>query len=163
MKKIKLTKGKFAIVDDEDYDELSKFKWYLSSGYAIRKAKNGEDRPRSNVCMHRVIMKTPIGYETDHINHDRLDNRRCNLRVCTPSDNQRNTLIPNPSGYHCVIWNKRIKRWYVIIRKKYLGCFKDKQEAINVVKNYDKLNPPPPRNIHSLGRKEPNLTLQQDL
>ena len=74
----------FALVDDADYAELSKHKWCVSDGYAVRKIG------KKVTAMHRVILNTPVGMHSDHINGDRLDNRRCNLRVCTRTENMRN-------------------------------------------------------------------------
>lgn len=88
---IKLTKGYETIVDDEDYEELSKHKWYANVGgtaphlvYA-RGTINGK-----KVRMHRVIMKTTENLVVDHKNHDTLDNRKKNLRNCTQKENQEN-------------------------------------------------------------------------
>ncbi len=132
MKHIPLTKGKYAIVDDSDYDELSKHKWMYSSTYAIRWS------PRPNrhfIFMHRVINKTPDGFVTDHINGDPLDNRRSNLRSCTQSQNHMNKLklSNNTSGYKGVFWHKTAKRWRAQItlnsKAKHLGYFGSPEEA----------------------------------
>ncbi|MFA5990454.1 MAG: AP2 domain-containing protein [Sphingomonas sp.] len=131
MKEIPLTKGKVALVDDDDFDELSKFKWFFSKGYALK----SEDRYSTEIIMHRRIMNAPDGMDTDHINHNGLDNRRENLRVCTRSENlmNRGKLKNNTSGYKGVSWNKNSKKWQTHIRvngkKIYLGNFKDKEEA----------------------------------
>jgi len=80
-------KDKYAIVDDEDYETLSVYKWqYTSNGYAKRKYG------KTSLLMHRVIAKTPKGLVTDHLNHNKLDNRKSNLRVCTQMDNMQNKL-----------------------------------------------------------------------
>src|SRR4030065_939634 len=106
MKEIKLTKGKVAIVDDEDYDWLMQWKWRINSiGYAMRTVKkNGKAR---KIFMHRVILNTPSDMCSDHANHNRLDNRRCNLRICTKQQNQANAPAPknNRSGGKGVSWN----------------------------------------------------------
>ena len=90
MKKIPLTKGRFTVVDDEDFPLLSQHKWYCMtstpSGYAAR----GTGSNGSLILMHRQIMETPKGMECDHINMDGLDNRRENLRNCTSSQNKMN-------------------------------------------------------------------------
>jgi hypothetical protein len=83
MKLIPLTQGKFAKVDDEDYEEVSKYKWRFDR-YAVREV-NG-----TSFFMHRLINQTPKGLITDHINQDKLDNRRSNLRTCTKSNNSMN-------------------------------------------------------------------------
>lgn len=128
MKKIELTNGGFTIVNDEDYGELSKLHWRRnSSGYA--KSKTG--------LMHRIVAKTPSHLFTDHINRNKLDNRRENLRWCTASENRFNTPLrkDNTSGYRGVIWNRFVKKWVAQIRqgKKriYLGAFDKKEDAIH--------------------------------
>lgn len=78
-----------ATVDDEDYPLLSKYKWHKNGRapnhiYALTLI---EGRP---VLMHRLIMSTPKGMDTDHINHQTLDNRKQNLRVCTRAENAAN-------------------------------------------------------------------------
>ena len=68
--------------------------------------------------MHRVILKTPKGMDTDHRNGDGLDNRRCNLRICTKSQNSINRKMQsnNTSGYRGVYWHKRDKKWLAHIK-----------------------------------------------
>lgn len=141
MKKIKLTQGKYALVDDDDFEELNKYKWcYIGCGYAVRSV--GKRLHQKTVYMHRVIMNTPKGYETDHINHDRLDNRKCNLKVCTPCENQRNQPKPNKHGFPCL----RLvgKKWEAKTRGKRLGMFENKEDAIKAIKEYDIICPPKP-------------------
>lgn len=107
MKKIPLTQGKFAIVDDDLYDWASQFSWYLhSEGYAVREEWNGGNKKRFR--MHREINKTPKGMDTDHINGNRLDNRRDNLRTCTRSKNLQNARVrdSNRTGYKGVAIHK---------------------------------------------------------
>lgn len=89
MKTIPLTKGQFSIVDDADYDSLSPYKWICSvtrGMYAKSRMGGGEA-----VAMHNVIMKPPPGMVVDHINGNGLDNRRENMRLCTPKENARNS------------------------------------------------------------------------
>jgi hypothetical protein len=75
MKKIPLTQGKFAIVDDEDFEYLNRWKWYFAPvGYATRGDGHGRGN-RTVVYMHRVVNKTTGGLVTDHINRNKLDNR----------------------------------------------------------------------------------------
>ena len=94
MKKIPLTKGQFALVDDEDFEALSKWKWQaawqknIQSYYAVRTSR--VLGVKKTVMMHRVIMKTPRGLQCDHIHHNTLDNRKSQLRNCTRGENQRN-------------------------------------------------------------------------
>jgi hypothetical protein len=136
MKEIKLTKGKFALVDDEDYEYLSQWKWYCSHGYAVR--DGWIEGKRKHICMHRLIANTPEDMETDHINRNRLDNRHCNLRNCTSHQNSMNRKIycNNKSGYKGVYWSKAMHEWVAQIcfnRKNiYLGSFDDIDEAIDI-------------------------------
>lgn len=89
--------------------------------------------------MHRLITNFPKGMEVDHINGNKLDNRRSNLRVCTRSENAKNRRLSksNKSGYHGVHYattEKRRKRWAASIRvngkKKYIGRFFTLAEAV---------------------------------
>ena len=107
MKNIPLTKGKVAIVDDEDFESLSKYKWCFDGRYAQRRA-NGKA-----IRMHSVLIKTPKGMHTDHINRNELDNRKSNLRVVTPTINHLNMGIPkhNTSGVKGVVWDKQTDKW----------------------------------------------------
>jgi hypothetical protein len=89
--------GKFALVSDEDYAILSSYKWHIHpGGYVVRSASD------SKVYMHRQITNAPNGVEVDHVNHDRLDNQRHNLRLATSSQNHINRLVPSRSGYRGV-------------------------------------------------------------
>jgi hypothetical protein len=137
---IPLTQGKEAIVDDDDYEWLNQWKWcFVKTGYAIR----GKRRPeRGIILMHREIMHTPNGMYTDHINGDKLCNLRCNLRICTASQNIANTnkLQNNTSGYKGVYFEKERNKWVAGIHDKKnrhikLGRFKNK---IDAAKAYDK-------------------------
>jgi len=140
MKKIKLTQGRFAIVDDEDYEIFSSFNWYTSSsGYAIRMSLKSEHKSnkRKTIILHRIIVKCPEGKEVDHINGDRLDNRRTNLRVCSHQQNTRNVRMPftNTTGYKGVTSNNscKVNPWAAKIwcneRLIYLGGYPTKEEA----------------------------------
>lgn len=132
MKQIKLTKGKSAIVDDEDFEYLNQWKWhYLETGYAARHGDN-----KKYVLMHREIMKPESGMIVDHIDHNTLDNRRDNLRLCTRSQNLENSKIrcDNTSGHKGVSWNKRLRKWHAYIfkdRRIHLGFFDSIDKAID--------------------------------
>ena len=142
MKQIPLTQGKFAIVDDEDYEELSKYNWYAWRGngtyYAVRSI--GKYPNRSKERMHRRIMKAHKGQEVDHINRDSLDNRRCNLRLCTRSQNMANMSSYRKncsSKYKGVSWDKIHRKWVAYIcrgKQRRLGFF---ISEIDAAKAYD--------------------------
>ena len=87
MKQIKLTQGQYALVDDEDFDELNQYKWH-----AYYDPNTKSYRAITSISMHRKIMNTPRGMQTDHINHNTLDNRKQNLRICTHRQNQYNRV-----------------------------------------------------------------------
>ena len=135
-KEIPLTQGQVATVDDWWFDELSQHKWQahydpkMRSFYAVRTSYvDGKKR----VVMHSVIAKTPKGMLTDHINHDTLDNREENLRVCTCSQNQMNSKMRenNTSGYRGAY--KKKNRYYALIQIKkqsiYLGSYSTMEDA----------------------------------
>ena len=146
MKRIKLTQGKFAIVDDEDYDWLMQWKWHAQWDGRHWKAtrwergwKKGKGK-RKLVFMHREILKTPKNLFTDHINGNGLDNRKINLRYCTNAQNQWNQLPHKKcvSKYKGVSFRKDISKWQVYIRKNrkitFVGHYKDE---FNAAKSYD--------------------------
>lgn len=134
MKKIKLTQGKVAIVDDEDFEALNKWKWHFTNtGYAARRAWPSN----KIVLMHRQLMDTPIGMDTDHRNSNGIDNRRENLRISTRQQNGMNKdrLARNTSGFKGVFWRADKKLWLARVGNVYAGKFKDKIEAARA---YDK-------------------------
>ena len=131
-KYIQLTKGKTTKVGKKDYNTLSIYKWHTSCwGYAARATKliNGK---RKYEFMHHYILPKKDGLQIDHINGDKLDNRRVNLRYCTELQNHSNVdkRTSNTSGFKGVYWHKLSKKWGAEIgykRKRYhLGLFKDK-------------------------------------
>jgi hypothetical protein len=138
MKEIELTQGKVAIVDDADFEWLNQWKWtYDGQGYAYR---HGPRPKRKYILMHREIMQTPKGLDTDHRDRNGLNNQRDNLRVCTFAQNQWNRKIQtsNTSGYKGVSWSAYHRRWHAQIRtnniQTHLGYFDTPEEA---AKAYD--------------------------
>jgi hypothetical protein len=137
MKKIALSKGKFAIVDGDDFEALSKFKWGLTpNGYARRnKRRNGRT---IRIYMHRWVLRTPNGCWTDHINGNKLDNRKINLRVCDASQNGANSKIKRTSSTGFKGVRKNYNGWqaHITVRRKLhlLGTYPTKKEA---AKAYD--------------------------
>jgi hypothetical protein len=87
---IPLTRGLHAIVDAEDYKWLSQYKWYAHPDTRIKTFYARRHSHGRTMLMHRMIMQPPKGMVIDHINGNGLDNRRCNLRVCTQEQNARN-------------------------------------------------------------------------
>lgn len=145
MKKIALTGkngiGNFALVDDDVFDFISKYSWMVGKDiYARRGQKIKGTRKSITKYMHRDIIlfyegNIPINSQIDHINMDRLDNRRSNLRVATRSQNHMNMNknFNNKSGYKGVFLDKKSNRWFgnIKINQKniYLGTFDNKLDA----------------------------------
>jgi hypothetical protein len=135
LRSIELTQGKHALIDEEDYVKVGPYKWCYSSsnGYAVSRRR--VDGVKEVLLMHRLVHDTPKGLITDHINHDKLDNRRENLRTCTRHENNRNMPLRsnNKSGYKGVYWHAARGKWQANIRhcgeEFYLGLFTDKHEA----------------------------------
>lgn len=134
---VPLTRGRVAVIDAADASLVGAFNWFAwpFSGkvYAVRgETKNGK---RSQVLMHRVIMGTPDGMDTDHRDGDGLNNRRSNLRIATRSQNMHNKKMQgnNTSGYKGVHWHKGRRMWQANIKlndkRKYLGSFNTREEA----------------------------------
>ena len=96
-----LAKRKWCYVSIDDYEWLSRWKWYLSAkGYPKRTLRNG---PPYAVFMHKAIVCAPKNQMVDHVNRNKLDNRRSNLRLCNASENSANAgHAPGVSGYRGV-------------------------------------------------------------
>ena len=140
MIEIPLTQGQVALIDDEDYELVSQYKWYAQwnpdtqSFYAVTKIRK-PDGTRDMLRMHRLVMNAKKGEYVDHINHDTIDNQKENLRLCSCSENLYNQgkRSNNTSGCKGVSWHKRNKKWQALIRvsgkRIHLGLFATKEEA----------------------------------
>lgn len=138
-KTIPLTRGTTAIVDDEDFAWLSRWKWHCNAqGYAVRTVARSErvGGVTKKIRMHRELISVPVGFEVDHINGDRLDNRKCNLRVCTRLENQRNqrpSKVGKSSRYKGVFWHRQRNKWSAQIsmrdKSTHIGVFATEEEA----------------------------------
>jgi hypothetical protein len=144
-RRIPLTMGKFAIVDPEDYEHLSRYKWYVTKNgntfYAKRNTSRKNIKNSLTCYMHRHIIKVPPGFVIDHINHNGLDNRKVNLRIATRAQNNRHTKKTKNkfrSNYKGIYWHNRDRAWEVRItadgKRRHFGCYKDEIEA---AKAYD--------------------------
>lgn len=116
MKILQLTQGKFAIIDNCDYEKLNQYKWFavnLAANYWYAVRKIGKWPHQKTVFMHRFILSVPNGFETDHKNHNGLDNRRKNLRICTIAQNSynRKRYQKGSSKFKNVSLHKRTKKW----------------------------------------------------
>ncbi len=132
VRRIPLSRGRFALVDAADYEWLSRYRWTCRGGanpYAARTEKG------KVIWMHREIMQTPPGKVCDHIDAVSLNNRRANLRNCTRGENAAN--VPKrahaTSCYKGVSWDKRTGKWRAKIkchgRAYELGLFTSEVEA----------------------------------
>jgi hypothetical protein len=130
---IPLTRGFVATVDDADYELLSQWKWQAArrgtTTYAVC------DLPgKGKGYMHRIILDAKSGEWIEHRNHNGLDNRRDNLRLCTSSQNHQNQRkTRGTSRYKGVSWFKRDSRWRATIkqygRQRSLGYYDAEEEA----------------------------------
>ena len=141
-KEILLPQGRIVLVDDDDFEKVSSYRWRLCGKGPNKYAITNSPRKlgvRTGILMHRMLMgaEKGDGKFVDHINGNGLDNRRENLRFATLSQNQANThVVKSASGYkgvfkHCKgNWEARIGYSYAGKKKyKSLGVFKDKREA----------------------------------
>jgi hypothetical protein len=141
MKEIELTQGQVAIVDDEDFEYLSQWKWYANfhkrcgKFYARANIGNGK-----KLQMHRVVIKCPQSFEVDHINHNTLDNQKDNLRIATKSENQMNAIINSVNKIGMKGVTLRRGEYHVTITKNkkriYLGKFENANQAGHVYDIY---------------------------
>lgn len=134
--------GHVAQVDDADIPLLSSFTWsllkvkHLCYAVHLKRVMVGTKASTTAVLMHRLLTGAKNGTDVDHINGDGLDNRRCNLRVCSRAENLRNARVGqrNTSGYKGVSWQKDKRRWRAEITVNYkrirLGEFKHLQDAV---------------------------------
>ncbi len=145
MKQIKLSQGKFALVDDEDYDSLSENKWCAIRAYDGKRvySMRTQTKPiRKVILMHREILSPPSGLMVDHVDGDGLNNQRSNLRVCTNAENQwnRGKSVFNSTGFKGVTYHKRSGVYQAQIRYMgksiYIGSFETPEEAAEAYDNY---------------------------
>lgn len=133
MQKIPLTQGKVAIVDDEDFELLNQYKWVAHWNGRNWYARGSNGKPQ--LYMHRFILKARRGRWVDHINSNGLDNRRSNIRTCSPVQNNQNQRIKvgGTSKYKGVSYDKINKKWRasINVKKRFinLGRFKTEIEA----------------------------------
>lgn len=144
-KEIELTQDKVALVDDEDFEWLSQWKWHAywdgHNWYAKRAERmisNG--RRQRTVNMHRTIMNVSQSDKVDHVDGNGLNNQRHNLRVATHQQNvcNRSLYCNNSSGYKGVGWHKQHQKWHAKIQNNgkriHLGYF---DTALEAARAYD--------------------------
>lgn len=127
---IKINNDVLIIIDKEDFEKVSKYKWRLNnSGYASRNSNN------KTLYLHRILINASTEMQVDHINRNKLDNRKSNLRSCTASQNRCNNEKKKntTSVYRGVCWDKDRFKWVAQISVKhktiYLGSFLKEKDA----------------------------------
>jgi hypothetical protein len=135
VKELVISDGTSVMVDDDDYEKLSKWKWSANgNGYAVRNERYEPKKYRKQY-LHRAIVNAQPGEYVDHINGDTLDNRKENLRICTNAENSRNSRKKQVgiSKYKGVTKDKRVDKWVaqIMINRKNinLGSFKSEVDA----------------------------------
>ena len=120
----------YAIIDIEDIEKCKNIKWHIVNKYTYS--------DKLGYLHHLILGKPPTGFEIDHANGNKLDNRKINLRFCTSSQNNYNQKLrtDNTSGYKGVRFNKHANKWVarIHVNKKeiHLGCFDNLIKAIDV-------------------------------
>ena len=121
---VKLATGEKVMIDEEDWEQVIKYNWCKSAGYAsTRLIMNGK---KTVILMHRLILGLVEGdgRQVDHIDHNVLNNKKENLRLCTTSQNAANKIsvgVPKTSKYKGVSWNRRDERWAAAIQVEKKG------------------------------------------
>jgi len=129
---MELTQGKECLLDVSDMELVCEHRWsahkegnsfYVASSAKVKRGK-----------IHRLILDTPCGLDTDHINREGLDNRRCNLRTVTRSQNNLNTVsLKGSSSYLGVSWHNSANKWEAYLwingNKKHVGLFIVERDA----------------------------------
>lgn len=124
---IETTKGDKIKVDNNDVNKLSNFCWSISSGRTIEAHTRIDSKL---VSMHRFLMHYPECV-VDHINHDTLDNRKCNLRLASIQQNNQNKISTKGTSRYKGVYRK-YNSWAACICNNYLGTFKTEKEAAEV-------------------------------
>lgn len=139
MKTIKLKSQDLVIIDDEDYEKVSQFKWFADKRLRTIYAKRNTP---FRIYLHRFLLNPTKTQEIDHINGNGLDNRKSNLRVSTHSQNKRNSkkYISNKAGYKGVYKPKKKNHYRAQIsidgKTRQIGCFKTPEEAASAYNKY---------------------------
>lgn len=120
------------LLDEENKDLLDRYGWYVSRGYVVADTGNRKDGTRRVLRLHRVVIGAKEGQIVDHIDHNPLNNKRSNLRICNRSQNgmNRGRQSNNKSGYKNVSWNEQKRKWRVSINKDKKCVFKKNYKTL---------------------------------
>jgi hypothetical protein len=155
----------YALVDEEDYEKVNKYKWHLSNGYAQGKVD------KKIIRLHHFVFKKPDGKNViDHINQDKLNEQKLNLREVSISENghnvKKNTNIESTSKFKGVSWDKKLNKWKVqcTIDKKIvsLGLFETEEEAAKIYDIYTFIKIGKKANNNNLVKYEDSLEVNID-
>lgn len=159
------TKMVEVLIDKDDYNKVSKYTWKLNEEGYIYGTYKGK-----HTYIQRVIMNTPKDYDTDHINQNKLDNRKCNLRICKHSENIRNRrkYSCNNSGFKGVYLHKKSYKWKTYIRNEgktiNLGTYNKLEDAVKVRREKEiELFGEFACEVHPLIKEEIEFCRQQDI
>lgn len=135
---IPLSQGMFVVIDADDLPLVEGYAWVAARRrhvwYAIANVRQPHGGSTA-VLMHRLILDAPKGMQVDHKDGDGLNNRRSNIRLCTPSQNQQNRVRrePNATGYFGIYYIPKARRWVANIKHQrkriYIGCFSTPEAA----------------------------------
>lgn len=119
------------VVDLDDIDMISPYTWRETPSGYICTTMN-----KHTVLLHRFIMDVDDEYQIDHIDRDKKNNRKNNLRICTPKINARNKGLykNNKSGYSGVYFDEKLNKWIVKISNIFVGSFDSKDDAVKIRK-----------------------------
>ena len=136
--KLKTKKGEEFLIDDEDFSKIKDYKWHIHTGKCKYKYLSSII-DKKLILLHRLITNCPRGREVDHINNDGLDNRKCNLRICTHSENIMNSKrnSRNTTGFKGVSLVGRKFLAQLVVNKKYIyiGIFNTITSATRAYNN----------------------------
>lgn len=120
------------LIDDEDMQRVQQYSWYVAKDGYVRTIIALGGKRRHGLFLHRWLLNAPTGAYVDHINHNRQDNRKDNLRLCSKRMNCANKIKTDDTDG--VSWDKQSKRWRVCVGNGatgYRGRFKDQNAAFN--------------------------------
>lgn len=141
---VKRKPRKYAIIDSEDHPKLAQYRWGLAGGskqdgYYAARTEAGQ-----TIYLHRQVMGAKKGQEVDHINGNRLDARKKNLRFVTSTQNKWNMRLRKDNRHGCkgLRWREDVKSWRVNVKVEgkeiQIGYFKRKRDAIKARREAEK-------------------------
>ena len=135
MKLLPLTNGQFAKVDDDIYEQIKNYTWRVSERGYVNRNEMRKGRVQRTVYLHKLVCPSPLGMKTDHINGDKYDCQKSNLRVCTQRQNiQNKSKQKNGKSIYKGVYPHPINKTWIAgmtVNNKsvYLGSFKEERHA----------------------------------